>query len=302
VSGDRILDPAGNVFIIKGANAVYGRFAGGDQTNYGLSNYQNAQRDLQNLKTAGVNTVRIMTSYSDYTTGALSQTEYLTELDNAIGLATGMGIVVDLAQGWAGPQANVVTMARLLASRYKNNSRVWINPDNEPNCNSGDTTKCYDWAYWQMTQKQNVQAIRAVGFTNPVVIDGIGWGWDLSQIGAYPLGDANVIFAAHLYGNGNIVFDAAQATELNNLYGNLALTYPIFIEEFGYDNGPGQISPETWCVSFLDNYAVTWVNTRRGAGVMAWIDGWWNDSMTNRTDGSWTQWGLDFRDHYVAKV
>jgi hypothetical protein len=303
VAGNRILDPAGNRYIIKGANAVYGRFAGGDPLNYGLYNYQNAQRDLLNLKNAGGNTIRVMTSYNDYVGGPLGQAEYLTELDNVVAWATGIGIVVDLASAdWRETQANVVAMDSLLAGRYKSNPRVWINVANEPNCSGGDTTKCYDWAYWQMSQSQDIQAIRATGFTNPVVVDGIGWAWDLSRIGSYPMGDANVIFAAHRYGNTLSVWDATQTAQADSLWGNLAASYPIFVEEIGYDNGPGQISPETWCVSFLDNYAVTWVNLRQGSGIMPWIDSWWNDTMTNRPDGSWSQWGLDYRDHYMARV
>ena len=57
VSGNRIVDQSGTPFIVKGTDAVYGRFAGGDANGYGLRNYQNAQRDLDNLKAQGVNTI-----------------------------------------------------------------------------------------------------------------------------------------------------------------------------------------------------------------------------------------------------
>ena len=50
VQGNKIFDPNGKRFIVKGVTAVYGRFSGGDANGFGLTNYRNAQRDLDNLK------------------------------------------------------------------------------------------------------------------------------------------------------------------------------------------------------------------------------------------------------------
>jgi mannan endo-1,4-beta-mannosidase len=301
VSGNKILDSNGKPFIVKGANAIAGHFLGPDAGGYSSDNYTYAQRDLDNLKLAGVNTVRVLTSYSTYVSGPLSQADYLAHLDNVVTWITQRGMVAEIAQGWGGAQANVVTMSSMLAGRYKNNPAVWLNPDNEPNCNSGDTSKCYDWGYWQTTQRQSVQAIRSAGFTNPIVIDGTGWSWDLSQIASYPLGDSNIIYGAHQYGAGATTWDANRAAWTDFAWGNLAATYPIFMEELGYDTG-GTLSPVSWCASFLDNYGVNWVLNRQGSGIMSWIDGWYNNSMTNRSDGSWTDWGLTMLQRYYTKV
>ncbi len=62
VSGNRILDPAGRPFTVKGADAVYGRFAGGDANGLGRMNYQHAERDLDGLQAAGFNLVRLSIS------------------------------------------------------------------------------------------------------------------------------------------------------------------------------------------------------------------------------------------------
>src|ERR1700730_3324069 len=242
VSGNKILDSNGMAFIVKGANALAGHFLGPDGGGYSTDNYTNAQRDLDNLKAANVNTVRVLTSYSAYMGGPLGQSDYLAHLDNVVTWITQRGMVAEIAQGWAGTQANVVTMDSMLAARYKTNPLVWLNPDNEPNCNGGDTSKCYDWSYWQLTQTQNIQAIRGAGFGNPIVVDGTGWSWDLSQIGSYPLGDANIIYAAHQYGGGATVWDASRAAWTDYAWGNLAGTYPIFLEELGYDTG-GTLNP-----------------------------------------------------------
>src|SRR2546430_15190612 len=78
VSGNRIVDQSGTPFIVKGTDAVYGRFAGGDANGYGLRNYQNAQRDLDNLKAQGVNTIRISVAHPGYTSGPPRSARELT--------------------------------------------------------------------------------------------------------------------------------------------------------------------------------------------------------------------------------
>jgi hypothetical protein len=245
--------------------------------------------------------VRVNVSYSDYLNGPIGQAEYLRELDQVVALATARGLVVEVSQGWANGPNNVVTFVTVLAGRYKANPLVWLEPDNEPNCNDGDTTKCHDWVYWQATERRYVQAIRAAGFTQPIVVNCIGWSWDCSQIGSYPLGDANLIYGPKRYGNGLSVFDAAQAASCDYLWGNLAATYPMFIDETGYDNGPGQVSPMVWGAGFLD-YALIWTKTRHGNGALGWTDAWYNNSMTNYADGSWNAWGLIWITHFWSKA
>lgn len=63
-----ILNPNGIRFVVRGADAVYGRFAGGDSTGYGATNYDNAERDLSNLSQAGYDLVRIDVAADQYST------------------------------------------------------------------------------------------------------------------------------------------------------------------------------------------------------------------------------------------
>lgn len=296
------MDSAGRRFIVKGADAVYGRFAGGDANGYGLHNYQNAQRDLDNLRAQGVNTIRVSVSYSDYTGGPLSAAEYLRELDQTIAWVTQRGMVVDLSQGEAAFSTPVVNFVGMLAGRYKNNPLVWIKPDNEANCLTGDTSRCTDWVYWQSTEQQFVRAIRNAGNTEPIVVNCIGWSWDCSQIAGYPLGDSNIIYGPHIYGNGAPTWTAAQQASADALWANLAGSYPMIVDEVGLDNGPGAISPATWGAGFLD-YTASWCRTRQGSGVIGFNDSWSdNNSMTNWADGSWTAWGLALIQHFWTKV
>jgi hypothetical protein len=84
IVGNQILDSAGRRFIVKGNDAVYGRFAGGDTNGFGLHNYNNAQRDLDNLKLAGANLIRLSVSQYHYANGPLTPAEYTAEIDNVV--------------------------------------------------------------------------------------------------------------------------------------------------------------------------------------------------------------------------
>lgn len=288
VVANRIVDAYGNRFIVKGADAIYGRFAGGDVNGFGLRNYQNAQRDLDSLKSQGVNTIRISVSYDDYANGPLGASEYLAELDQAVGWVTQRGMVVELSQGESGFSSSVVAFVAMLAGRYQNNPLVWIKPDNEPSC-SVVTTNCSNWSYWQSTEQQFVQAIRGAGNAQPIVINCVSWSWDCSQIANYPLGDSNLIYGAHRYGNGATAFDTGQAAQCDALWANLSSTYAMIVDEVGlYD---GYTSPPAWGAGFLD-YVTNWDHTGQGNGVIGFTDSWSDgNSMTNASDGSWNGWG-----------
>ena len=298
VSGNRIVDQSGTPFIVKGTDAVYGRFAGGDANGYGLRNYQNAQRDLDNLKAQGVNTIRISVAYAEYTSGPLGSAEYLTELDQVVSWVTQRGMIAELSQGESGFSSDVMAFVGLLAGRYQANPLVWIKPDNEPGCIPYGAN-CGNWIVWQSTQQQLVQAIRSAGNTQPIVVNCIWWSWDCSQIANFLLGDPNIIYGAHRYGNGRPSFDAVQAASCDALWANLATTFPVIVDEVGLYNGPS--SPPEWGAGFLD-YATNWVRTRQGSGVIGFNDSWSDgNSMTNPADGSWTSWGQTMITHYWSQ-
>jgi hypothetical protein len=296
VTGNRIVDSTGAPFIVKGADALFGRFAGGDVNGYGLHNYQNAQRDLDNLQSQGVNLIRVSVAYVDYATGPLGPIEYLSELDQVVSWVTQRGMVMEVSQGESGFSTAVVDFVAMLAGRYAGNPLVWIKPDNEPNCVSGDLTYCGDWTYWQSSEQQLVQAIRAAGNTQPIVVNCIWWSFVCDQVASYPLGDPNLVYGAHRYGNGNVTFDGAQAASCDALWANLASSYPVIVDEVGLYNG--MTSPSSWGAGFLD-YAADWVRTRKGSGVIAFSDSWSDgNSMTDYTDGSWNDWGQTLITHF----
>jgi len=305
VSGNRILDPAGRPFTVKGADAVYGRFAGGDANGLGRMNYQHAERDLDGLQAAGFNLVRLSISADaahlppsspDY----IPYGQYLDELDRVVTLVTQRGMVAELSQGETAAPARITALLMVLASRYGPNPLVWIKPDNEPNCEGGDQSKCTDWALWQYQQSGYVRTLRGAGYTRPIVVNCIGWSWDCSQIPEFPLGDANLIYGAHRYGAGATTWDASQGAEADRLWGDLARSVPVIVDEVGTQNPP--VSPLTWSQGFLA-YVTDWVHHRGGAGCIAFVDAWSDaNTMTDPATGRWNRWGQTFIESYVKPV
>jgi hypothetical protein len=310
VQGTQILDPSGHPFRIKGVDAVYGRFGGGDANGYGLTNYNNAQHDLDFLKSQGINLIRLSVSYDaahlpsndpNYIGG---YTEYLTELDNVVSWITQRGMVVELSQGNTASFSNALSFVGTLAARYKSNNLVWIKPDNEPNCESGNgnSAYCYDWSTWQTQESQYVQTIRTNGNTNPIVVNCIDWSWDCSQIASYPLQDSlqAIVYGAHRYNNGKKSFDSADQSDCDSKWANLTTQFPMIVDEIGADDGyPISL---TWNQGFMD-YATNWTLTRGGDGVIGFV-GHWSDGndMYDGSPPAWTPWGSIFSSSFLQKT
>lgn len=310
VQGNRIYDLHGKPFIIKGVTAVYGRFSGGDANGFGLTNYLHAQRDLNNLKLAGVNLVRILIS-ADYTNMPPGDpnyvADYMQELDNVVQWTTQRGMVAEIANSFTRDFNTSLQFVRQLAARYKSNPYVWIEPMNEPNCDigTGDPSKCSDWAYWQQQQQQYVEAIREAGMTSPIVVNTIDWSWNLSKIASYPLHDSNIIYGAHRYPDAhtNFTFNAVDQADCDREWANLSGQFAIIVDEVGIvNNGKTYLS---WGQGFID-YVTNWVSKRGGAGAVAFVY-YWSDGNTLTGDPQHyhsnsvlTRWGEIFYNSYVT--
>jgi hypothetical protein len=307
VSGNRILDPAGLPFIVKGADAVYGRFAGGNAHGWGLINYRHAERELSAMKNAGYNLARISVSWDaahlppsdpDY----IPFTQYMDELDHVVRFVSDRRMVAELSQGQTARPDDVNAFMAMLAGRYAGNPFVWLKPDNEPNCQDGNRSLCADWVTWQTQQSRYIRTIRAAGFGGPVVVNCIAWSFDCSQILTYALGDRNLIYGAHWYGSGAATFDARQRADADAQWANLATRVPMIVDEVGTESNPGQTSPLTWSRGFLA-YVSDWVSTRQGSGCIGFVNSWSDDNtMTDLPSGRWNAWGQTFIESYLRQV
>ena len=307
IHGNKILDPNGNPFIIKGVEMIAGRFAGGDANGLGLSNYKNAPRDLDKMKSLGINLIRLSVSADAATLpptdpNYIPNNLYLQQMDNAVQWITQRGMVAEISQGETANFNKALQFVHSLAERYKSNPWVWIQPDNEPNCVLGDQGHCDDWHLWQQQESQYVRAIRQAGNTAPIVVNGISWSWVLDNIASYPLGDKSIIYGAHIFNAGVTSFTlTGQSGEAwcDAHWANLSTQFPIIVDRVGTYNG---FTPSlTWNQGFLD-FAADWVNVRQGDGVIAFVGRWSDANSLYDDQGNLNEWGTLFFDHYVTKV
>lgn len=308
VMENKIYDPTGHVFIVKGVTAVWGRF-NGSAYGVGMINYKNAQRDLDYIKRLGVNFIRLFVSayFANLpSTNPFYLPDYLQELDNVVNLATQRGMVIELANSLTDDFSTSLRFVGSIAARYKDNTYVWIEPMNEPNCESGDHSRCSDWKFWQFQHLEYIRAIREAGNTAPIVVNTIYHSSDLRQIGTYVLNDSNIVYGIHSYANQNVTFTLQEQRISDQYWADFSSTVPVIVDEVGIYDGRGTYHP-TWNLRFLD-YLTTWVKTRQGAGVVAY--NWYTDEDNSMT-GDWrhnnsndvlTVWGTMYSERYLQKV
>jgi cellulase (glycosyl hydrolase family 5) len=276
--------------VIKGADTVYGRFGGGNYNGYGLWNYNTAARDYGIEKGLGFTAVRLCTTPDAIS--YLGATEFWKEMDNVINLATNQnGFVVIISQD-GNSTGNMAVFDGQVAARYKNNPRVWLKNNNEPDPYSS-------WATWRAATQAEVNAIRQAGNTQPIVLNAPNWSWDFSQYPNYPINDSNLILGPHLYQNKATNIDIAG---INAAWaGMTARGYAVYMDEWGNDNGPGNLGTSTWNQQ-LGDFLANWTNTAGGSGALGFNWYWSSGNAMTDGNGNLIQWGQDFQNHFVSKV
>ena len=291
VKGNKILDPNGHSFVVRGVDAIYGTFAGGDQSGFGKTNLQNVVRDLANLKVAGINLIRIDVSPAQFT-GQNQQ----SQLDTVVRDVTSLGLVAVIDNNdWNDPAAEAHWL-QAEANHYQSNALIWFNTGNEPFCGG---VNCDNWSYWQTIEKQWIQAIRDGGNSNPIIINCIHWSWDCSQVGSYPLGDMNLIYGAHRYSDGHDSFNTSEQQESDRFWGNLATQFPIIVDEVGANYNPD--AQLEWDQGFM-SYLVNWVKTRQGDGVIGFVYRWSDANSMLDPQGNLNLWGHIFFDDLIKPL
>ena len=310
VKGNKISSSNGAQFVVKGMTPMYGPFVAGDPTgDWSTYSLKNAASIFHDLKTnwPGVNIVRIFTAGQVANDPNFPLANYKTKLWDVVQKARAEGFVVLLVNSYSNI-ADTRSWIKELALRYKDDPYIWITPSNEPFCTSPDTAEkshCLEWQYWQNNMNTFISDIRSQGFHNPLLVNGINYSWDLSQIGTYPLSDPdnNIIYGAHRYAyNGdtlNTSFTDSEKNDVNSKWANLSTTYPIVADELGNFN-EGQTN-FTWLQGMVD-FITDWVNTRQGDGMIA-FNHYWSDANSQTNDGKLPNtWGNYYINNYLRKV
>jgi endoglucanase len=170
---------------------------------------------------------------------------------------------------WSMPDADSVIFWRQVASIYKNYSNVLFELYNEPHppswscwiasCTITDKTYSNDChctkrlTFLSVGMQALVDAVRKTGATNLVLVAGMDWGFDLSQIARYSIKGSNIVYDTHLYPYAN-----KQPNTWDSAFGAISKRYAVISAESGeYDCGSSYVSK---LLSYFDAHQIGWIS------------------------------------------
>ena len=170
---------------------------------------------------------------------------------------------------WQMPDDDSVTFWKQVAKIYAGYSNVLFELFNEPHPGSwscwdapctitNDTSWVSDclctqtFSYHSAGMQALVDAVRGMGATNLVLVAGMNWGFDLSQITTYHLTGTNIVYDTHPY-----PYNEKLPPSWDNAFGNISNTYPVMSAENGeYDCGTSYMSQ---LLSYFDAHMISWM-------------------------------------------
>ena len=228
------------------------------------------------------NTVRLPISEGYWLHGYAGQTNctpanYQAHVKQAIDTLTTLkfNVILDLmwtdaggqdtgsGAGYQLPDSDSVLFWSQAAPIYASYSNVLFELYNEPHPPSfacwaagcaitQDDTNSAKYSYTGVSIQSLVNAVRGAGANNLVLVAGINWGFDLSQLGTYPITGSNIVYDSHPY-----PYPGKDTTaEWDTAFGYLTATKPVMSAEFGeYD---GSSSFESMAVTYFDQHMMGW--------------------------------------------
>jgi len=249
--------------------------------------------------------------------GAYSGATYRQAIQSYVSLLNQNGLYAILELHWSGPgttkatgqqpmpdRDHSVTFWSQVAAAFKGNNAVLLEPYNEPYPDSNSDTVAA-WTCWRdggtcggqsfqaAGMQELVDAIRATGATNVIVLGGVEYSNALSQWLAYKPSDPlnNLAAAWHVY-NFNI---CAAATCWNSTAGAVAAQVPVVATEIGTDN----------CSATFMTSLMSWLDAHN-MGYLGWT---WDDWGTTcgaialivDYSGTPTTYGQIYKTHLAAR-
>lgn len=234
----------------------------------------------------GANTVRLPLSEGIWLYGQSSQgcsaAQYQALVKHTVDALTALklNVILDLqwsdaggqsmqaGSSWAAPDADSVTFWQQLATIYKSYPNVLFELFNEPHpstwacwlsgCSVTDTSyspdcNCTETLTFNSVGMQAlVNAVRGTGASNLVIVAGMDWGFNLSQIPTYKITGSNILYDTHPY-----PYAEKMPNSWDAAFGKLSATYPIISAESGqYDCGTGFMSQ---LLAYFDAHHISWV-------------------------------------------
>ena len=234
------------------------------------------------------NTVRLPLSESYWLNGQSSQqctsAQYQNLVKTSVDILTSLhlNVILDLqwtdaggqaaggGAAWQMPDSDSVTFWKQVATIYSSYSNVLFELFNEPHpgpwscwatpCTiTNDTSWVSDcvctqtFTYQSVGMQALVDAVRGTGAVNLVLVGGMDWGYDLSQIATYPINGTNVVYDTHPY-----PYNGKQPPNWDASFGNISNTYAVISAESGeYDCGTSYMSQ---LLSYFDAHKIGWIS------------------------------------------
>jgi endoglucanase len=246
--------------------------------------------DFQAMRSWGMNTVRITIS-SEFWAGAGGNCpNYHQTVAEAVINAESVGMYVILALQWDAPfdtqhdriyggvqcpmpdNQKDVGMWRDLAQIYRYDQRVIFDVFSEPHdvgwntwLNGGTISgaACYiisqqnnqteTGTYHAIGMRDLVAAVRAISLNTIIIVSGLDWGYNLSNVGADGvLSGNNIVYSTHPFNYGT----KAPAYWPQD-FGTLAQKQPVIAAEFGsYDCGTSYIAD---AIAYFNAHHISWL-------------------------------------------
>jgi endoglucanase len=237
---------------------------------YGGANYQNAIVSyVQKLNQANIIAILELHWNAPGTTPATGQ-QVMADADHSIAFWTSV------------------------ATKFKSNKATVFDLYNEPHDISWACWRdgCTTSGGWQTAGMQSmVNAVRATGAAQPIMVGGLGWSGDLSQWLTFKPSDPlnHLVASFHLYNFST----CTTATCWNSVIAPIAAQVPVVTGELG-ENDCGH--------SFVDTY-MAWADAH-GVSYLGWTWNTWDCSsgpaLITNYDGTPTAFGAGFKAHLAA--
>jgi endoglucanase len=170
---------------------------------------------------------------------------------------------------WQMPDNDSVSFWKQVATMYAGYSNVLFELFNEPRPGSwscwvgpctitNDTSWVSDcvctqtFTYQSVGMQALVNTVRGTGASNLVLVGGMNWGYDLSQIAMYRILGKNVVYDTHPY-----PYTGKQPPNWDASFGKISNTYPVISAESGeYDCGTSYMSQ---LLAYFDAHTIGWM-------------------------------------------
>ena len=178
--------------------------------------------------------------------------------------------------GFQMPDNDSVVFWTQVAKIFSGYSNVLFELHNEPHPHTYSVPNNHIWACWQngcqITNDDSIKGscnctpsymgvglqtlvntVRNVGANNLVLVGGTNWGFDLSQLGSYPITGSNIVYDTHPY-----PYSGKDTTaEWDAAFGFLTATKPVMSAEFGeYDCNSSFVSQ---AINYFDAHSMGWI-------------------------------------------